>query len=158
MVDWNAAPGFTAPTFALQTPQGEEVSLEARLLVGPVLLEFIRGTWDPDARSRLVALAGLQRHLLERRTGILVIACEAPRTMAGYLADRPSPLTLLSDPERRVARSYGVLKRFSLPVWNVARPASFLIDRCGFVRYAYRARLSIHAAPTEEILQALEHL
>lgn len=147
--------GSVAPPFTLSTPHGVEVDLAVSLLAGPVLLEFIRGTWDPDTRHRLRVLEGVLEQFQERRSRIFVVVCEQRASVVEYLRKHPGRLTLLVDEERRVARGYGVLRRFSLPVWNVARPASFLVDRCGFVRFAYRAPLSIHAAKIEEILAVL---
>ncbi len=129
--------------------------LAACLLEGSVLVEFIRGTWDPDARRRLLALAAARDRFREKKARVLVIACERAVTAAQYLEERPLPVTLLVDEDRRVAREYGVLQRFSLPVWNIARPSSFVVDRCGFVRYAYVASLQIESADIEKILETL---
>jgi peroxiredoxin len=151
-------PGAPAPEFVLKTPGGIEVPLASCLLEGPVLIDFIRGTWDPDARRRLDALTAALERFRKFRARVLVIACERAVTVARYLEQKPSPLTVLVDEDRSVARRYGVLRRFSLPVWNVARPSSFLVDRCGFVRYAYLAPLQIHSASIDQIVQVLERI
>jgi peroxiredoxin len=147
---------MSAPPFHLRTPFGVEVSLTAACLEGPVLVEFIRGTWDPDARRRLAELASAKEAFRERKVRVLVVSRERTSAAAGYLTDHPSPLTVLIDEDGATARSYGVFRRFSLPVWSVARPSSFLVDRCGFLRYVYVAALPIHAAPVQEILAATE--
>jgi len=49
--------GDPAPDFTLKTPHDVEISLHPTLLKGPVLLEFIRGTWDPASRERIAELA-----------------------------------------------------------------------------------------------------
>ena len=150
--------GSSAPNFFLNTISGVEVGLTACLLEGPVLIEFIRGTWDPDARRRLQELAGASERFRELGARILVVTCERSGQVAKYLERHPSPLAVLLDEERRVAREYRVLQRFALPVWNIARPSSFVVDRCGFVRFAYAARLSIHTAEIEKILAVLRAL
>ena len=150
--------GDSAPFFFLKTPYDVEVALAKRLLEGTVALEFVRGSWDPDTRERLDQLAGARETVERLEARLLVVACERSETLAGYLDKHPSPLTLLVDSTREVSRSYGILRRFSFPVPNIARPSTFVIDRCGFVRYAYVSRLSIHAAPLEEIYQALREL
>lgn len=147
--------GDSAPFFFLKTPYDVEVALAKRLLEGAVVLDFVRGSWDPDTRERLDALAGARATLEELEARLLVVACERAETLAGYLDKHPSPLTLLVDSTREVSRSYGILRRFSFPVLNIARPSTFVIDRCGFVRYSYVSRLSVHAAPLKEIYQAL---
>ena len=148
--------GDAAPGFFLHTPHGVEVSLTACLLEGPVLVEFIRGTWDPDARRRLERLAAERDRFREAGARVLVIACERAGSAARYLEEHPVALSLLVDEDRRVARAYGVLQRLSLPIPNVARPASFVVDRCGYVRHVYVARLQIHSSDVEEVIAVLK--
>lgn len=150
--------GDSAPEFFLSTPDGVEVILAACLLEGSVLLEFIRGTWDPDSRKRLAQLARELPRFTEAKTKVITIVCERVSTAARYLQEQPTPVTVLVDENRHVARQYGVLQKFSFPVWNIARPSSFVVDRCGFVRYAYVAPLQIHSASIDKILEVLRNL
>lgn len=147
--------GDPAPDIFLRAANGQEVSLRACILEGPVLVEFIRGTWCPDSRRRLAELAGARGAFRDERTRVLVVVCEDPATVQRYLAAHPTPLTVLLDADRRVARSFGVYQRFGLGAWNIARPASFLIDRAGFIRLVFVAKLPIEAAPLQEILAAI---
>jgi peroxiredoxin len=153
-----AAVGASAPDFTLPTAHGVEVSLSACLSEGNVLVELLRGTWDPDARRRIALLGQQRESFLTLSTRILLVVCESVGSAARFLEERPTPLTLLLDETRAVARGYGVHQRFTLPRWNIARPASFLVDRCGFIRYAHVARLPIHAAPIDELLAAASSL
>lgn len=148
--------GNTAPGFALTTPYGVEITLASLLMSGPLLVEFVRGTWDPNTRRRLSELSAYHERFRNRGSKIVVVACERQETVDAYLTTHPLPFPILIDMDRNVARAYGVWQRFSLPMWNIARPSSFLMDRCGYVHYAYVARLQIHAASLEEILRALE--
>ena len=150
--------GDSAPEFFLRTADGAEVSLARCLLEGHLLVEFLRGTWDPDSRRRIGELGAARESFRSRGAGIVAIACEQPRGIALYLAERPTSLALLADEERTAARAYGVLQRFTLPIPNVARPSSFLVDRCGFIRHAYVASLQIHSAPLGEILRVLDEI
>jgi peroxiredoxin len=150
--------GSSAPLFFLKTPNGVEVSLSALLLEGAVVVEFIRGTWDPNSRLRLKDLAAVSEAFRELKARLTIIVCERPAHVARYLEEHPTPLTVLVDDDRVVARSYGILQRFSLPRWNIARPSTFVVDPCGFVRYVYVAPLQIHAARLEEVLDALRRL
>lgn len=56
-------------------------------------------------------------------------------------------VTLLSDPEGKAVRAFGVLEKFSLP-----RPASFLLDREGRVTYRWLAENYRRRPPPDEIL------
>ena len=144
--------GDTAPGFALETAYGVEMSLTSCLVNGPVLVEFLRGSWDPDTRKRLQALTDVHPKLTELGCKLVTILCERPGTLAHYLEEHGTPFPVLVDGDRNVTKAYGVWQRFSLPVWNIARPSSFLLDHCGYVIYSYVARLSIHAADLNEIV------
>lgn len=152
------AVGETAPGFALTTPYGVEITLASLLMKGPLLVEFVRGTWDPNTRERLRELAPWHERVQNLDCRVVVIACERQETADAYLAAHPVPFPVVLDVDRRVTRAYGVWQRFSLPRWNIARPSSFLLDRCGYVQYAYVARLQIHAASLDEILGAVERI
>ena len=147
--------GDAAPDIFLPATNGVEVSLRACIIEGPVLVEFIRGTWCPNGRKRLDALAGARAAFREEHARVLVVVCEDPFSVERYFAAHPSPLTVLIDRERRVARAYGAYQRFGLGSWNIARPASFVIDRAGFIRRVFVAKLPIEAAPVAELLAAI---
>lgn len=147
--------GNTAPGFALETFHGVETTLASLLMAGPLLVEFVRGTWDPNTRERLAALKEVHERFQESDCKVVVVVCERQETVDAYLAAHPVPFPVLIDADRNVTRAYGVWQRFSLPKGNIARPSSFLMDRCGYVQYAYVARLQIHSANLEEILDTL---
>ncbi len=147
--------GDPAPDIFLPAANGLEVSLRACVMEGPVLVEFIRGTWCPNGRGRLKALADSRAAFRDEGARILVVVCEKPDNVLRYLAASPSPLTILLDERRLVARAFGVHHRFGLGAWNIARPASFLIDHAGFVRRVFVAKLPIEAEPVASVLEML---
>src|SRR5262245_27396529 len=144
--------GDPAPDIFLTAANGHEISLRAALLEGPVLVEFIRGTWCPSAQKRMEELNRARAAFRDARTRVMVVAGEDPAAARRYFAEHPTPLTVLLDGERAVVRSFGVHQRFGMGAWNVARPASFLIDRAGFVRLVHVARLPTESLPVAEIL------
>ena len=150
--------GDPAPDIFLDAANGQEISLRAALLEGPVLVEFIRGTWCPSAQKRMEELNRARAAFRDARTRVMVVAGENPAAARCYFAEHPTPLTVLLDGERAVVRSFGVHQRFGMGAWNVARPASFLIDRAGFVRLVFVARLPTEALPVAEILAAIGKL
>ena len=153
--DTKLRPGDPAPDLFLTAVNGVDISLRACLVEGPALVEFIRGTWCPSARARLNDLAAARGRLREIELRVLVVVCEDPFTVGRYFEAHPSPLTVLLDPVRRAARDFGVHQRWAWFARNLARPASFLIDRAGFVRFVYVARLPIEAAPVDAIVATL---
>jgi len=153
-------PGEGDPTsdFQLLTPFEVEVSLHASLLRGYVLLEFIRGTWDPNARERIAELTGIKPRLDERSVRPLLVSCERTETARAYLEAHSNPLTVLIDRTRSVSKTWGVYQRFSFGALHVARTASFLVDRCGFVRFAHVGRSPVDVASVDTLITTLERI
>lgn len=152
------APGESAPLFFLATATGAELALAALVVRGPVLLDFIRGSWDPDARKRLNELASEHGMFKDLGAQVVAVTCERPAPLIDYVNRTHLPFSVAIDADRSVTKAYGVFQRFALPLWNIARPSTFLIDTCGFVRYAFTARLSIHAAELDEVRDAIRTL
>ena len=140
--------GDPAPDFTLKTPHDVEISLHPTLLKGPVLLEFIRGTWDPASRERIAELQGTP----------LVVSCEDTDGAGKFLDAGTCPFSLLIDAHLEASRAFGVFQKFSWGAVNVARPASFIIDRCGFVRHSRAGASPIDAAPVETLLEKFDSL
>ncbi len=152
-------PGDSAPDICLPTPFDVEVELRPLLQAGPVVVEFIRGTWDPNARERLEELTDSKERLKPYRARSLVVSCEDAERARAYLethASSKSTASLVVDTTREVAKAYRVFQRFSFGAFNIARPATFVVDRCGYVRYVHVGRSPIQTAPVEEILAVLE--
>ena len=72
-----------------------------------------------------------------------------------YIEETGLPFNILIDDSRDVLRAYGVWHRFGLDAWNIARPALFVVDRTGAIRYSFIGS-SQHEFPShEEILKQL---
>ncbi|MGH9362360.1 MAG: redoxin domain-containing protein, partial [Thermoanaerobaculia bacterium] len=68
-------PGDPAPDIFLAAANGNEVSLRACVLEGPVLVEFIRGTWCPNGRKRLEELGRARGAFRDAGARVLVVVC-----------------------------------------------------------------------------------
>ncbi len=80
---------------------------------------------------------------------------EAVRT---YIEETGLPFNILIDEKRDVLRAYGVWHKFGLDAWNIARPALFLIDRSGAIRYSFIADRQEEFPTSAEIDRALDEL
>ena len=80
---------------------------------------------------------------------------EAVRT---YIEETGLPFNILIDEKRDVLRAYGVWHKFGLDAWNIARPALFLIDRSGAIRYSFIADRQDEFPASAEIDRALDEL
>ena len=75
-----------------------------------------------------------------------------------YIEEAGLPFNILVDESRDVLKAYGVWHRLGLDAWNIARPALFLIDKAGAIRYSFIGERQDEFPSTEEILTALSSL
>lgn len=73
-----------------------------------------------------------------------------------YLAEHPISFPFLLDEDRIVTKAYGIYQRLRIDAFNIARPATFVIDRGQVVRYIYTGASQFDRAPVEEVLNALK--
>jgi cytochrome c biogenesis protein CcmG, thiol:disulfide interchange protein DsbE len=119
---------FVAPAFALNTLDGEPVSLDG--LRGRVVLVNFWATWCPPCR---IEMPGFQRVYEDRRDeGFVVLGLSTDRggegVVRGFLSDRDLtfPVAMATG---EVVRDFGGVR---------ALPTSFLIDREGRIRQEIR--------------------
>jgi thioredoxin-dependent peroxiredoxin len=75
-----------------------------------------------------------------------------------YIEETGLPFNILVDTSRDVLKAYGVWHAVGLFSWNTARPALFLIDRGGAIRYSFIARRQDQFPSHGEIMAALDAL
>ncbi len=78
--------------------------------------------------------------------------------MRTYIEETGLPFNILVDESRDVLKAYGVWHAFGLDAWNIARPALFLIDRSGAIRYSFIGQTQEEFPSHAEIVQALDGL
>jgi peroxiredoxin len=57
-----------------------------------------------------------------------------------------------------VTRAYGLYHPIGRDAFNIAHPATLVIDRTGTVRYIYRGKNQLDRAPVEPVLDAIKKL
>ena len=75
-----------------------------------------------------------------------------------YIEETGLPFNILVDESRGVLKAYGVWHAVGLTAWNIARPALFLIDRSGAIRYSFVADRQDEFPEHEEIMGAIESM
>ena len=75
-----------------------------------------------------------------------------------YVEETGLPFNILVDESRDVLKAYGVWHALGLDAWNIARPALFLIDPSGAIRYSFVADRQEEFPSHADILQALASL
>ena len=75
-----------------------------------------------------------------------------------YIEDTGLSFNILVDDTRDVIKAYGVWHRVGIDAWNIARPALFVIDRQGTIRYAFVGRHQNEFPSQDEISTAISSL
>jgi methyl-accepting chemotaxis protein len=75
-----------------------------------------------------------------------------------YIEETGLPFNILVDESRDVLKAYGVWHAVGLAAWNIARPALFLIDRSGSIRYSFVAERQHEFPSHTEIMEAIDRL
>lgn len=84
------------------------------------------------------------------------MVAQASEPVRRYIEDTGLPFNILVDESRDVLKAYGVWHALGLNAWNIARPALFLIDPSGAIRYSFVADRRDEFPTHEEILRELE--
>ena len=115
-------PGETAPAFELARANFEGMVSFADLSGRPFVIGFFRGLHCPFCRRQLVQLAGVQPTL--RAAGVETVAViNTPVERASlYFRYRPTPVTILCDPDCRTHQAYGVPHAAFLPDGSSEQP------------------------------------
>jgi methyl-accepting chemotaxis protein len=83
---------------------------------------------------------------------------QSSEPVRAYIEETGLPFNILVDESRGVLKAYGVWHAFGLYAWNIARPALFLIDQTGAIRYSFIGKSQEEFPSHEEILRALDGL
>jgi peroxiredoxin len=83
---------------------------------------------------------------------VLVVLCQKRENVAAWLVDNPLPFPILIDQDRSRAKRWGVYVPLSYDSIHIARPATFVVDKGGIVRYARISKHQMDPAPFREIV------
>jgi peroxiredoxin len=92
---------------------------------------------------------------------LLYIAAEKRRGFfkpEKYFAKHPVSFPFLLDEDRQVIKRYGLYHRLGTDAYNIAHPATLVLDRGGVIRFLYRGDGQADRAPLEQVLDALKKL
>ena len=87
---------------------------------------------------------------------IVAVVAQSSEAVRRYIEETGLPFNILIDQSREVLKAYGVWHRVGLDAWNIARPAVFLIDWSGKIRYSFIADRQDEFPSPDEIERAIE--
>lgn len=127
--------GQLSPDFEVQLVDGRKVALKQLISKGPLMLNFIRGTWCMFCRAHMGSVHKWLENIKHNVT-VLVVTNEDLETVRAWKAKEQMPYLMASDPEQVTIKSFGL----ELTDEEFARPAVFLIDMDGTIKIAHYAK------------------
>ena len=101
--------GAKAPAFTLEDALTQKPVSSADLLaLGPLVVNFFRGRWDPYCITELEAWRELQPELRRRNALFVAISPQTTRQNNFTLQQHNLPYPLLSDPDAAIAEKFGL--------------------------------------------------
>jgi peroxiredoxin len=89
---------------------------------------------------------------------VVAVVAQSSSVVRRYIEETGLPFNILVDEGRDVLKAYGVWHRFGIDAWNIARPALFLVDPSGTIRYSFIGESQDEFPSPEEILAAIGRL
>jgi len=100
----------------------------------------------------------LQTEIEQLRASLLFIAAEKRAGMfkpERFFTKHPVSFPFLLDEDRAVTKAYGVHNPLAFDAIHIAKPATFVVDRSGAVRFIYVGANQLDRAPIEQVLEAV---
>jgi peroxiredoxin len=89
---------------------------------------------------------------------VAAIVAQRSEKVRRYVEEAGLPFDILVDDTREALQAYGVWQRIGFDAWNIARPALFLIDRGGIVRYSFIASSQFEFPTHDQIIDEIVRL
>jgi peroxiredoxin Q/BCP len=150
------APGDAAPDFTLPDAGGHDVTRSIHQAGRPLLLFFFRGTWCPQCQGHMGRLRDDAPEFDRRNVALLGVVAQKRTRLQAWLDRNPLPFPMLADEERTVSRAYGVYVPLNLESFRIARPATFLLDAAGVVRWLHVGVNQFDRPRPAEVLRQLD--
>ncbi|SRR5579875_350855 len=151
--------GRKAPLFELPDRDGNRVALKDLIKTGPVVLYFYPKDMTPGCTTEACSFRDHSRELKAMGAQVVGISADSPASHAKFADKYALNFPLLSDPDNRVTRAYGVYKKKSLygrEFMGIER-STFIIDSKGVIRKAFpKVKVDGHTAEVIEALKSLD--
>jgi peroxiredoxin len=127
--------GAKAPDFTLPDQDRQPVTLSERLVKGPVVLAFFPAAFSGVCTTEMCTFRDSMAELKKVSAQVLGISVDSFFALKAWADQQQLDFPLLSDFNRDVIRTYGVVNPDMIGLKDIARRAVFVIDRAGIVRH-----------------------
>lgn len=127
--------GAKAPDFTLHNQDRESVTLSDVLKKGPVVLAFLPGAFSSTCTTEMRTFRDSMADLNVQNAQVLGVTVDTFFVLKAWADANTFTFPLLSDFNKEVTPSYGVLNPDMIGLKNIAKRAVFVIDQGGVVRH-----------------------
>jgi peroxiredoxin len=127
--------GAKAPDFTLPNQDRENVALSAMLRNGPVVLAFFPAAFSSVCQQEMCTFRDSIAELNKTNAQVLGVSTDTFFALKAWADAQRLNFPLLSDYNKNVIRSYGVVNPDMIGLKDIAKRAVFVIDRDGTVRH-----------------------
>ncbi len=129
--------GQKAPEFTMPSDEGKPVTLSKELGQGPVVLSFYVFDFTGVCTGQLCAMRDSMGDLQQHGAKVFGVSTDSPHSHKAFRAANHINYPLLSDWNKSVSKSYGVLYDKLGDFLGVSKRSVFVLDKDGVVRYKW---------------------
>ena len=125
--------GAKAPDFTLPNQDRAAVTLSDELKKGPVVLAFFPGAFSGTCTNEMCAFRDSLDELRRISANVVGVSTDTFFTLKAWADAQQFTFPLLSDYNKTVIRQYGVVNPDMIGLKDIAKRATFVIDRDGTI-------------------------
>jgi glutaredoxin-dependent peroxiredoxin len=127
--------GAKAPDFTLPNQDRENVTLSETLKSGPVVLAFFPAAFSSVCQQEMCTFRDSMAELNKSNAQVLGVSTDTFFALKAWGDAQKLNFPLLSDYNKNVIRSYGVVNPDMIGLKDISKRAVFVIDRSGVVKH-----------------------
>ena len=130
------AVGDKAPDFTLTNQDRAPVTLAEELKKGPVVLAFFPAAFSGTCTKEMCTFRDSMSELNRVSANVLGVSTDTFFALKAWADAQRLTFPLLSDYNKTVITQYGVVNPDMIGLHNIAKRATFVIDRNGIIRHS----------------------
>jgi glutaredoxin-dependent peroxiredoxin len=127
--------GAKAPDFTLPNQDLKPVTLSEELKKGPVVLAFFPAAFSSVCTKEMCTFRDAAADLAKVNATVIGVSVDTFFAQKAWADQHHLPFPLLSDFNKDVVRTYGVVNPDMIGLKDISKRAVFVIDRGGVVRH-----------------------
>ena len=127
--------GAKAPDFTLHNQDRQDVTLSDELKKGPVVLAFFPAAFSSVCQQEMCTFRDSAADLNKVNARVLGVSTDTFFALKAWGDQHKLTFPLLSDYNKEVIRTYGVVNPDMIGLKDIAKRSVFVIDRSGVVRH-----------------------